>query len=449
MDTPTHPLQIVLREPALERSRLTTFFRIILFIPHFIWWAIWGVGIVVVLPVQWVWALIVGGSTGLQKFYGQYIRYTVQLYGYMCLAANPWPTGLLGESDYPVDVAVPEKTRQNRWTIFFRGILFLPPLILSNALLGGGGAGGSYSSQSDASNSDFSWQSSGNFGIAVLVAIGAWFVIMARGRTTTGLRDFVTYAIGYSAQVWGYLTMVTGVYPNSRPALASPVPGPEHPITLTDEDDLRRSRLTVFFRALLFVPHYVWLSLWGFVASFVVLINWFAVLFTAQTPDAFHRFLGAYLRYQVHVFAFLSLAANPFPGFVGKPGTYPIDLHVAERERQNRWTVFFRLVLLWPAGVFALFLTLGALLTASIGAWFVALFTGRMPRGLRDLLAYGVRYHAQLGAYQYILTDRYPYTGPTLATGAVAAPEPPAPAAPEGWAPPTPPADWTTNPESV
>jgi hypothetical protein len=448
MDTPTHPLQIVLREPALERSRLTTFFRIILFIPHAIWWTIWGIGIVIVLPVQWVWALIVGGSTGLQRFYGQYIRYTVQLYGYMCLAADPWPTGLLGERDYPVDVVVPEKTRQNRWTIAFRAILFLPPAILANALLGGGG-GGSYSTQNDASNSDFSWQSSGNLGIAVLVAIGAWFVIMARGRTTTGLRDFATYAIGYSAQVWGYFTMVTGAYPNSAPALAAPVPGPEHPITVTNEDDLRRSRLTVFFRVLLFVPHYVWLTLWGLVVSVVVIINWFAVLFTAQTPDAFHRFLGAYVRYQLHVFAFLSLAANPFPGFVGKPGTYPIDLHIAPRERQNRWTVFFRLVLLWPASVFAFFLALGALLTASIGAWFAALFTGRMPAGLQALLTFGVRYHAQLAAYQYILTDRYPYTGPTLATGAVPEVAPPAPSAPEGWAPPAPPADWTTNPESV
>jgi hypothetical protein len=454
MDTPTHPLQIVLREPALERSRLTTFFRIILFIPHAIWWSIWGIGIVVVLPVQWVWALIVGGSTGLQKFYGQYIRYTVQLYGYLCLAADPWPTGLLGESEYPVDVAVPEKTRQNRWTIFFRLILALPPLILAGALLSGGGGGGSsYSAQTDSGSASFSAQSYGpSLGVAVLVAIGAWFVIMARGRTTAGLRDFVTYAIGYSAQVYGYFTMVTGVYPNSATALGRPVPGPEHPITITDDVDLRRSRVTVFFRGLLFVPHYVWLALWGFLVSFVVIINWFCVLFTAQTPDAFHRFLGAYLRYQVHVFAFLSLAANPFPGFMGKPGTYPIDLHVAERERQNRWTVFFRLVLLWPAAVFAAFFTLGVMITASVGAWFVALFTAKMPPGLQSLLAFGVRYHAQLGAYQFLLTDRYPYTGPTLATGPV--PEPavqPSPPgyAPAGWAPPAPPTDWTTNPEAV
>jgi hypothetical protein len=446
MDTPTHPLQIVLRDASLQRTRLTTFFRIILFIPHAIWWAIWGIGIVVVLPVQWVWALIVGGSTGLQRFYGQFIRYTVQLYGYMCLAADPWPTGLIGERDYPVDVAVPEGTRQNRWTIFFRGILFLPPALLANALLGGG----SYSSgQTETSNSDLSWQSSTGFGVAIVVAIGAWFVIMARGRTTTGLRDFATYAIGYSAQVWGYFTMVTGAYPNSAPALAAPVPGPEHPITVTNEDDLRRSRLTVFFRALLFVPHYVWLALWGLVVSVVVIINWFAVLFTARTPDAFHRFLGAYLRYQLHVFAFLSLAANPFPGFVGAPGTYPIDLHVAQRERQNRWTVFFRLILLWPAAVMAFALALSAMLLASVGAWFFALFTGRMPAGLRDLLAYGLRYHAQFGAYQMLLTDRYPYPGPTRAIGAVPEVAPPAPSAPEGWAPPAPPADWTTNPESV
>ncbi len=37
----------------------------------------------------------------------------------------------------------------------------------------------------------------------------------------------------------------------------------EHPVTLHVMDDLRRSRLTVFFRYLLYIPHGIWLELWG------------------------------------------------------------------------------------------------------------------------------------------------------------------------------------------
>ena len=41
-----------------------------------------------------------------------------------------------------------------------------------------------------------------------------------------------------------------------------------------------------------------------------------------------------------------------------------------------------------------------------------ALVTGRMPEGLRNLGAYGLRYSAQINAYLYLLTERYPYSGP-------------------------------------
>jgi hypothetical protein len=38
------------------------------------------------------------------------------------------------------------------------------------------------------------------------------------------------------------------------------------PARITVDDDLRRSRLTVFFRLLLALPHIVWLYLWSFAA---------------------------------------------------------------------------------------------------------------------------------------------------------------------------------------
>ena len=42
----------------------------------------------------------------------------------------------------------------------------------------------------------------------------------------------------------------------------------QHPVRLSIEDDLSRSRLTVFFRLILAIPHLVWLLLWGIVAFF-------------------------------------------------------------------------------------------------------------------------------------------------------------------------------------
>ena len=81
------------------------------------------------------------------------------------------------------------------------------------------------------------------------------------------------------------------------------------------------------------------------------------------------------------------------------------------RERQNRWTVLFRLVLVVPAffilAVYNLLLTVAALL-----GWFAALITGRMPLGLRNAGALVVGYLAQTYAYLLIVTDAYPNSGP-------------------------------------
>src|SRR5206468_1373882 len=83
-----------------------------------------------------------------------------------------------------------------------------------------------------------------------------------------------------------------------------------HPVHLVgDADDLRFSRVTVFFRLPLAIPHLVWLLLWGVIAFVVAILNWFATLITGTPSAAFHRFLSRFVRYALHVSAFLYLAA--------------------------------------------------------------------------------------------------------------------------------------------
>ena len=148
---------------------------------------------------------------------------------------------------------------------------------------------------------------------------------------------------------------------------------------MTVEDDLQRSRLTVFFRVPLAVPHLVWLVLWGIVA----VLRRDRELVHHAHPRAGPRSRctassRAYVRYPTHVYAFAEMAANPFPGFTGRPGSYPIDLEIAPPERQNRWITGFRLVLAVPA-----FLISGALGSVGFIAASSAGSSASSPAGCR------------------------------------------------------------------
>ena len=194
----------------------------------------------------------------------------------------------------------------------------------------------------------------------------------------------------------------------------------DHPVRLIVTDDLRRTRLTVFFRLLLAIPHLIWTVLWGIVAGLATLVNWFAVLFTGRSPQGIHDFLVGYLRYRTHVIAYTSLLADPFPSFSGAAG-YPVDLEVDPPAEQGRLGVFFRLILAIPAYMIAQILTYLLQLLAFFG-WIVALFTGTMPQGMRDLGAYCLRYDQQSQAYLMVLTSRYPsLSAPSAGTQPVSA----------------------------
>jgi len=186
-------------------------------------------------------------------------------------------------------------------------------------------------------------------------------------------------------------------------AVSAPV---QHPIRLVVNDDLQRTRLTVFFRLILAIPLMLWAVLWAVVAVLAYIVNWFATLFMGQSPDGLHNFLATFLRYTTHARAYLLLVADPYPGFTGKPG-YPVDLEIDPPQRQNRWTVFFRGILAIPALFLSNLLSqLNQLL--AVFSWFIALITGRVPEGLRNFAALAIRIETQTYGYVLLLTDRYP-----------------------------------------
>ena len=400
-----HPVQLS-NDGDLQRSRLTVFFRLLLVLPHLVWFGFWTIGVFFVAIFNWFATLFRGQPPVFcHNFLTAYVRYTTHITAYVSLTAEPFPDFVGRPGSYPVDLQLPEASQvQNRWKTGFRVILGLPAFILDAAFVGG--------SRSGYSNSG---------GVLWTNAFLAWWACLFTGRMPEGLRDMNLYALRYSAQTHAYALLVTDRYPDADP-FVPPTPGsaPYHPVRLTTtDDDMTRSRLTVFFRFLLVIPHFVWLILWSIPAYLAAIIGWFAALFTGQLPEWAHRFITRFARYYTHLNAFFLLTANPFPGFTGAPGSYPVDLEVGPRVRQNRWKTGFRIILMIPA--LAVASTMGgvAFLAAFLG-WFAALFTGRMPRNLRQAQVFSLRYSGQFYAYLLLLTDRYPFASPAPPSASIA-----------------------------
>ena len=211
------------------------------------------------------------------------------------------------------------------------------------------------------------------------------------------------------------------------------------PIRIVVTDDLERSRLTVFFRIILAIPHLVVVTLWGIAAVAVSVVLWLALVFEGKAPHSLQSFVSSYLRYSVQVSAYVHLAAGPYPSFGGGDG-YPVDLEIAPSARQSRGRAAARFVLAVPALVLGSVLgggswfgdvswltspnsgpswstgwNIGGLAaTAAFLAWFASLVRGRTPHGLRDLVAYSIGYMAQALGFLLFVTDRYPTSDPIL-----------------------------------
>ena len=400
----SHPVQLVVTDDR-GRRRATVLFRLVLALPHIVWVTLFGMAAFTLGFVVWLAVLFERRAPPtLHRFLVSYVRYTTHLSAYLTLAADPYP-GFTGAGPYPVDVEIGPPRRQGRLGAGFRLLLAVPAFLVSSTLAGSAALGAPVGTAAV----------SGLGGLATVAALLGWFACLACGRMPRGLRDATTYAIGYGAQTTAYALLLTDRYPDATPGRVEPPPElPPHPVAIHAHDDLGRPRLLVAFRLLLTIPHLVWLTLWAVPAALAAVVAWLLALVLGRVPRFLHRFLAAFVRASTHIWAFLCVVGRPFPGFVGREGSYPVDLTIGPPARQRRLGVLARLLLAVPA---LLLLTAYStvLSVVAILGWVAALVTGRMPGGLRDLGVASLRYHGQVLGYLALVTSRYPDSSPVLA----------------------------------
>lgn len=182
-----------------------------------------------------------------------------------------------------------------------------------------------------------------------------------------------------------------------------------YPVVYQQSPPVKRSRLTVFFRLLLIIPHMIWAFFYGIGAGVVVIIAWFALLFTARYPRGMYDFVAGYLRFITRVYAYMLLIVDQFPPFDGgEHPEYPVQVTIAPPQASySRLATFFRIILLIPIWILQYVFEIW-IIVVCIAIWFVAVIMGKTSPGLIEAVRFPVSYYVRSSAYTYLLTDRYP-----------------------------------------
>jgi Domain of unknown function (DUF4389) len=182
-----------------------------------------------------------------------------------------------------------------------------------------------------------------------------------------------------------------------------------YPVTFEADYVERRSRLTTFFRLILAIPVAIVLYVFGIVAWFGVVIAWFAIIITGRYPKGLYEFVADFTRFLARVTAYSVLLTDAYPPFNGShDASYPVRMEFAgPLERYSRLKTLFRVILAIPIVILRYVVNL-LLEIGAFASWIVIVITGKMPRGLFDVMVLANSYTARSDAYLFLLTETYP-----------------------------------------
>jgi hypothetical protein len=147
------------------------------------------------------------------------------------------------------------------------------------------------------------------------VAVICWCAILFTGELPAGLAGFQCLVIRYSARVYSYVFWLREPYPPFEFTMTGADPRTD-PVRVDLQPSLtNRNRLTVGLRLIWIIPAVLFAIVLGIATSVVLLVGFFAVLFTGRWPEGLRRFLVGSGRYFVRLTAYGYLLTDEYPPF--------------------------------------------------------------------------------------------------------------------------------------
>ncbi len=185
-------------------------------------------------------------------------------------------------------------------------------------------------------------------------------------------------------------------------------PNPAYPIRVDVDYPDRLSRLLIFVKWLLAVPHFIVLFFLAIGAYVVLIISWFATIITGTYPVGMFNYMVGVLRWGIRVSAYVFLLTDKYPPFsLEDDPSYPVRLEIDYPAQIARWRPLVNWLLVIPAAIAAGVIGLLAYVCVLI-AWFAILITGAYPQGMFDVVVIFFRWSARTSAFEYWMTEQYP-----------------------------------------
>ena len=199
------------------------------------------------------------------------------------------------EDQYPVqlDVDYPDGPL-NRLSSFFR-VIFIIPIIVVIALLGGGRGVG---------------PNEAAIGIGGLLFLPALLMILFRQKYPRWWYDWNVALLNFSNRVTAYFLLLRDEYPSTDEEQAV------HIVIPYPDVETELNRWLPLVKWILAIPHAIVLVFLGIAALLVLIIAWFAILFTGRYPRELFYFVVGVMRWSLRVQAYaLVLVTDEYPPF--------------------------------------------------------------------------------------------------------------------------------------
>ena len=135
----------------------------------------------------------------------------------------------------------------------------------------------------------------------------AWFAILFTGSYPRGLWDFALMVQRWSARVTAYLLLQRDEYP--------PFGDADYPVLYHLDYPDRLSRGLIFIKWLLVIPNVIVLANLGIGLYIVLIVSWFAILFTGKFPRGMFDFVTGVTRWSLRANAYMNLMTDHYPPF--------------------------------------------------------------------------------------------------------------------------------------
>ncbi|NIR37073.1 MAG: DUF4389 domain-containing protein [Actinobacteria bacterium] len=152
--------------------------------------------------------------------------------------------------------------------------------------------------------------------VARAVFLIYWVGFIFTGRLIPGLYGFLAMYERYNTRAAGFLIGYSEQYPPFDFTQGPADNGQYPPVRLglpdsPAEQPPRSAALNVF----LAIPHYIVIAIIGIGAAVVLIIGWFAVLFSGAWPQGMRDFLVRYGNYYYRVWAYVVMVRRGYPSF--------------------------------------------------------------------------------------------------------------------------------------